>query len=301
MSFKSGFVSIIGRPNVGKSSLLNALLDTKISIVSPVPQTTRYKIRGIMHLPDAQAVFVDTPGMHALKEELACQLNDVARSSIPDTELLLYVTDVTRRVGKEEDDIMRLVLGSGIPAVMVFNKIDRGSRFLADYTAAWKLQLKSSRASHDPIRYYIPVSATTGKNLGKLRQVVVELLPEHPPFYEAQMLTDFPLKFRVADSIREKLFLSLKEELPHSIAVVIEGIDDLRRLSRVKATVYVNTESQKGIVIGKGGMLLKEIGTAARKDLERMLGKKVYLELRVSVLKGWQEKPRVLADLGYTL
>ncbi|MDD5254434.1 MAG: GTPase Era [Candidatus Omnitrophica bacterium] len=301
MNFRSGFVSIVGRPNVGKSSLLNALLDTKISIVSPVPQTTRYKIRGVMHTHNAQVVFVDTPGMHALKEELAARLNEVTLSAIDGAELLLYVTDVTRHVGKEEQDIMHLVLASRIPVIMAFNKIDRGTKCLSEYTDAWNQQLAGFPAAKDPVRYYMPVSAETGKNISRLREAVIGLMPEHPPFYEPQTVTDFPLKFRIADTIREKLFLSLKEELPHSVAVIIEGIEDKRRLCRVSASIYANTDSQKAILIGKNGAFLKEAGTAARKDLEKMLKKKVYLDLRVSVLKNWQEKPRVLMELGYTL
>lgn len=300
-SFKSGFVVIVGRPNSGKSTLLNALLDTKVSIVSPVPQTTRYKIRGILDLTDAQIVFVDTPGIHSIKGGLIGKLNESAISALDDIDLVLYVADVSRKTGKEESSVMQAILESKAKAIMVLNKVDKGPLYLNQHINAWKQLLADKKISEDPVRYYIPVSAMNSVNLGSLKDAILELLPEHPPFYDAGTITDLPLKFRVADIIREKLFLSLKEELPHQLAVVIEEMEDRKKICYIRGKIYINRPSQKSIVIGKGAGLLKEVNTQAREDLENILKKKVFLETSVQVLEGWENKPQVLAELGYAL
>jgi len=298
---KSGFVVIVGRPNSGKSTLLNALLDTKVSIVSPVPQTTRYRIRGILNLPDAQIVFVDTPGIHSIKGGLVGKLNESAISALDDIDLVLYVADVSRKTGKEELSVMQAILESKAKVIMVLNKVDKGPLYLNQHIHAWKEFLSDKKISEDPVRYYIPVSAMNNVNLGGLKDAILELLPEQPALYEPGTITDFPLKFRIADIIREKLFLSLKEELPHHLAVVIEEMEDRKKIYYIRGKIYINRQSQKSIVVGKGASLLKEVNTQARKDLEGILKKKVFLETFVQVLEGWESKPQVLAELGYAL
>ncbi len=297
--FKSGFVVLMGRPNVGKSTLLNTLLGEKISIVSDIPQTTRYQIRGILNLKDAQIVFLDTPGIHAFREELAAHLNTITRGSLEDIDVLLYVVDVSRHVGKEEQEIMKLVVQSKAKVIMVLNKVDQGSRYLNEYIDAWKHWLKSCRVTEDPVQYYITISAENSNNIDGLKKAVLELLPEHEPFYPKEYSTDFPLQFRVADTIREKLFLHLKEEVPHFLAVIVEEMKDKGKIIYVGARIYVARETHRIIILGKEGSFIKEVGIAARKDLETLLKKKVFLELKVVVKHDWQTNPHILRELGY--
>lgn len=362
--FKSGFVAIIGRPNAGKSTMLNAILGSKISIVSPIPQTTRHQIKGILNLKNAQVVFVDTPGIHSFKDNLASQLNTVARQSIEGCDLLIYMVDTSRSFGKEESEIMYFCAKQRIKIMMVLNKIDLGKKFLNEYMDCWRRILTERKIEKDPIIYYLPISAKTGQNIPELCDAIVESLPEQVPFYDKETSTDFPLKFRIADIVREKLFLILKNELPHSLAVEVEAIKDMEgkikekdikrteigflkevaeedlkesdqdgaapegeemedeevnndesnllfalsvpkgQLKKagfiyIKVNIYVNRASQKKIVVGEGGKLLKEIGSTARQEIEAIFGKKVYLQLWVQVLADWQNKPRILKELGY--
>lgn len=297
--FKSGFVAILGRPNVGKSTLLNAFLGDKVSIISNIPQTTRHQIRGILHLDKAQVIFVDTPGIHSFKEDLAAHLNIIAKKSTQDVELILYVVDTSRCVGEEEKKIMQFVLASRNKVVMALNKIDLGGEFLNQYIDTWRMLLKEENVKKDPVEYYIPISAVQGTKLEELIEVIKEFLSCDVPFYEKDSLTDFPLKFRIADIIREKLFLNLKKELPHSLAVEVQEIEDKEKIYYIRADIYVNRDSQKKIVIGRGGSLIKQVGILCREDLEILLKKKVYLELRVKVIKDWQNKIRILKELGY--
>jgi len=294
--FRTGFVALIGRPNVGKSTLLNVFLGNKISIVSGIPQTTRHQIRGIAHLRRAQIVFVDTPGIHRFRHKLANHLNTLARRSIEDTEVILYVVDVTRRPGPEEQKVMMVLVKQKIPIIMVLNKIDKGKKYVNDYIEGWK-DIVGKR--EDPVAYYIPVSAQKATNIDELTEAIVSLLPEGPPFYDPQTTTDFPLHLRIADIIREKIFESLTEELPHSVAVEVEEIEDKEKVICVFAAIYVNRNSQKQIIIGKKGAFIKNVGIAARTEVEGILEKKVYLQLHVRVLKDWQSKPRILQELGY--
>jgi len=365
-NFKSGFVAIIGRPNVGKSTMLNALLKTKISIVSPIPQTTRHQIKGILNLKNAQIVFVDTPGIHSFQDNLAAQLNMVAKQSIEGCDLILYVVDISRSLGKEELEIMNFLIRQNIKTVMVLNKLDLGPQMLNEYVDCWRRIAESAKIKNDPLIYYLPISARMNKNIEVLRDVIVENLPLQVPFYDDKTLTDFPLKFRIADIVREKLFTVLSEELPHSLAVEVESIKDMPQGGKieeaeegnelpesveeeetieeeiaeededlekeleeeiedekyedpllssssvpqdlaktgfihVKVNIYVNRPSQKKIVIGTGGKLIKEIGAQARQEIEAIFGKKVFLDIWVNVLKDWQNKPRILQELGYWL
>jgi len=349
-AFKSGFIAIMGRPNAGKSTILNALIGNKISIVSPIPQTTRHQIKGILNLPKAQIVFVDTPGIHSFRDSLAAQLNTIARQSVEGCDMILYVVDVARAPGKEEYEIMKFLQTQPIKIIMALNKMDLGQRFLNEYIAAWKARLEKSKISEDPIISYLPLSARNGKNIDALKKVILDHLPVQVPFYDTNAQTDFPLKFRIADIVREKLFLSLQEELPHSLAVEVvmiekraaqgtstqqhdsveeehaqEGdselfdvetgeIEDDFALSSleqfkaspkggfiyIKVKIYVNQISQKKIVIGEKGSLLKSIGTQARREMETLFSRRVYLDIWVGVLSNWQDKPRILKELGYT-
>jgi len=297
---KCGFVAILGRPNVGKSTLLNALLKEKISIVSSVPQTTRFRIRGILNLENAQIIFIDTPGLHLFKDDLALYLNNIAKKSVEDTDLILYLVDVTRSIGNEEMVIMNFLLNyNHLPMIMGLNKIDLGTDFLNHYIERWEVLLKEKK-KENPVKFYIPLSAKKGKNLDKLTEAIVNLLPETDfLFYPEKETTDFPLSFRISEIIREKLLLFLKEELPHSCAVIVEEMEEKENIVYIYASILVNRTSQKKIIIGKGGSFIKKVGIEARKDLELLLKRKVYLELYVKVVKDWQKRPRILKEIGY--
>jgi len=294
--FKSGFVTILGRPNVGKSTLLNALISNKVSIISPIPQTTRYQIKGILNLENAQIVFVDTPGIHSFEDKLASHLNTVAKRALEGCDLVIYVVDISRHPGKEEGELMRIITGQKVKTIMVLNKVDLGLKYLNTYIDLWAERTEGKR---NPLIYYIPLSAKTGKDVDKLRDSILESLPESHPYYDTDSLTDFPPKFRVADIIREKLFLQLKKELPHSIAVEIEEINNKKKIVSIKANIYVKRNSQKRIVIGKGGEVLKEVGSRSRPEIEKIYNKKVFLSIWVKVLEDWQDRPRILKELGY--
>jgi len=298
-TFKCGFVSIVGRPNVGKSTLLNSLLGNKISIVSRIPQTTRYQIRGILNQEGVQVVFVDTPGIHSFKDTLAKRLNTIASKALQDIELILYVVDVSRSVGREEFAIMDRLIRQPTNIIMVLNKIDTGAGHVNEYIEEWKERRGQKKISRDNLLYFMPVSAKTGKNLEELKETVINELPVHPPFYDPESLTDFPEGFRVADMVREKLFHKLKDELPHSLAVQVEEIEHKEHSVYVEVLIYIERRSQKSIVIGKGGNVLKEVGIEARKDLEAFFKKKVFVALRVKVVEDWQKSTRILRELGY--
>lgn len=297
--FKSGFVALIGRPNVGKSTLLNALIGNKISIVSPIPQTTRHQIRGILNLESAQIVFVDTPGVHSFHDSLTTHLNTIARGSVEGCDLLLYIVDVSRMIGKEEESVMEFLLSQPAKIIMVLNKIDLKKQYVHEYVQFWQAGLARKNRKESGVIFYIPVSALTGKNIDELKGAILENLPNQPPFYDIGTVTDFPLKFRMADIIREKLFLAMQEELPHSLAVEIEDIEEKEKVTVIKSLIYVNRISQKKIVVGEKGNILKAVGQASRLEIEAIIGKKVFLELWVKVLPDWGNKTRVLKELGY--
>jgi len=295
--FKSGFVTIVGRPNVGKSTLLNSLLKQKVSIVSKVPQTTRYIIRGILNLRGNQIIFVDTPGIHLYKYRLSSQLNILALNCLDDVEVILYVADCARQPQKEEEKIMANLVRKKAPIIMVLNKIDKSKKYMGDYIEMWK---EKAHGGIEPVKYFLPASSLRGDNLDKLQELILEFLPSSPPFYDKDTVTDFPLTYRVADIVREKICCLLKEELPHSLAVEVEEINEADTLVTISANILIAKKSQKPIVIGEKGSMIKEIGTLARGDLEAIFGKKVFLQLWVKLEKDWQNKPRILRELGYT-
>ena len=292
-AFRSGFVSLIGRPNVGKSTLLNAFIGRKVAITSEKPQTTRNAIRGVLTGDDYQIVFIDTPGLHKPKSLLGQRLNDIVRRTLREVDVVVFMLDATQEVGSGDAFVAREVLASGTPAICAVNKMDaaRNARLVPALSAAQEL---------GEWKEIIPISARDGTKVGDVQAMLVELLPEGPKYYPDDMPTDQPRDVLLAEIIREKALQLTRQEVPHSIAVLTDEVierDD--GLIEIHAVVYVERDSQKGIVIGKGGQMLKQIGTRAREELEWLLGAKVYLDLRVKVAKDWSRDPRLLERLGY--
>jgi len=277
---RSGFVAVLGRPNVGKSTLVNRILGTKVSIVSDKPQTTRNQVRGVLNRPDAQVVFVDTPGVHKPRTLLGERLNESAVAAVNDVDVVLFVIDAMQPMGGGD----RFV-ASRLPAdaIVVVNKIDLASRteVLAQLTAASSLDRSA----------YFPVSATTGEGVDALLDEIVGRMPEGPQYYPPEMVTDVPEAFWVAELVREQLLAVAREELPHSIACQVTEWE----WPRIRCEIIVERDSQKGIVIGRGGSVLKEVGTRVREQLPEG----AFIELFVKVGKDWQRDPKALQRLGY--
>ncbi len=294
MIYRSGFVAVVGRPNVGKSSLVNALVGTKVAIVSDKPQTTRMVVRGIMNGPDHQVVFTDTPGFHKPRTPLGERLNRRVEDAVADVDAVLLVVDAAAGVGRGDAFVAQREVtpfpGTKLCAV---NKVD----LLRGHAVVPQLSAAADLISFDHV---VATSARTGRGLADLRSVVVEAMPEGVAHFPLDQATDQPLEVRVAETVREKALALTREEIPHSIAVVIEEIerDPETGLVRIACRIMVERDSQKGIVIGRGGEMLKEIGTRARRELESIVGSKVFLELRVKVLKEWQRDPAAMDRLG---
>ncbi len=290
--FTSGFVSIIGRPNVGKSTLLNSIIGEKIVITSDKPQTTRNRIQGIHNIPGGQIVFIDTPGIHAGRSRLNKSMVDVARSAISGVDLLMLVVEATTAA---DPAFIQDVLGKvKIPVVLVINKID----LLADKNQV--LKKISDWAALHPFKEIVPVSAGRNDGVEHLVSVVGGYLPEGPAMFPDDILTDMPEKFIVAEMIREKVFRLTRDEVPYSTAVVVESfIERENGVIAIAAAIMLERDTQKGIIIGSRGEMLKKIGTQARQDIERLLDTKVYLELFVKVVENWSERPSKLRELGY--
>lgn len=288
---KSGFVAVVGRPNVGKSTLVNALVGEKVAITSPRPQTTRRTIRGILDADDHQIVFVDTPGIHRPRTALGTRLNEVVDSSLLDADATVFVLDATGRIGPGDRLIAERLKAAGTPVVCVVNKIDAASR--DDITE------RLGVAGEWDFAAYVPVSALEGENLRPVVDELLVLLPEGPKFFPPDMPTDQTEDFMVAEIIREKFLARLREELPHSLAVVVEDTEVREDgLMRIQARLVVERESQKGIVIGRGGEMIRDAGTEARHELEARLGSPVHLELTARVEKDWQSHPAMIERLG---
>jgi GTP-binding protein Era len=293
VTFRSGFVAILGRPNVGKSTLVNALVGQKVSIVTDKPQTTRARIRGIRTTDDHQIVFTDTPGFHKPRTLLGKRLNRLVEESTADVDVVVQVVDAAAGVGRGDEFVAkRRVASANALKVCAVNKIDlvEEPQLMAQLEAAGKL------AGFDHI---VPVSAKAGRGLEELLGVLVEALPEGPRYYEPGDVTDQPLELRVAEIVREKALALTREEIPHSVATQVEEITPGDGLTSISCLLLVERDSQKGIVIGKGGSMLKQIGTLAREELEAVLGTKVHLDLRVKVQKEWQRDASALTRLGY--
>jgi GTP-binding protein Era len=290
--FTSGFVSIIGRPNVGKSTLLNAIIGEKIVITSDKPQTTRNRIQGIHNIPGGQIVFIDTPGIHAGHSRLNRSMVDVARSAISGVDLLMLVVEATTAA---DPAFIQDVLGKvKVPVLLVINKID----LLADKNQVLK-KIADWSELH-PFKEIIPISAGRNDGVEHLVAVVSSYLPEGPAMFPDDILTDMPEKFIVAEMIREKVFRLTRDEVPYSTAVVVETFTERENgVIAISAAIMLERDTQKGIVIGAKGEMLKKIGSQARQDIERLLGTRIYLELFVKVVENWSERPSQLRELGY--
>jgi GTP-binding protein Era len=292
VSFRSGLVAVVGRPNVGKSTLVNSLVGGKVAITSDKSQTTRSAIRGVLDLPEAQLVLVDTPGYHKPRTLLGERLNAVVRAAWSDVELALLVVDGKSRVGRGDEKVANDLGAARCPVFCIVNKVDVMSR--AEIAAA--LAAASRIGDFDE---FVPVSALTGDGVGMLRDLVVQRMPEGPMYYPPGMRTDQPPPAFVAELVREKLLRRTREELPHSIAVVSEDYEEREDgLLQIHARVIVERQSQKGIVIGKGGSTLKAVGIEARREIETLFGRRVFLDLRVGVERDWQRRPHALERLG---
>ena len=296
--FRSGFVCFIGRPNTGKSTLTNALVGAKVAITSNRPQTTRHTIRGIVHREDFQIILVDTPGLHRPRTLLGQRLNDLVKDTYSEVDVIGWCIPADEKIGPGDRWIYEQIrtIAPNTTLVVVVTKIDKVSK---DRVGA---QLLAVSELAGPNAEIVPVSATTGENLDVLTKVLADQLPPGPAFYPDGELTDEPEEVLMAELIREAALEGVRDELPHSLAVVIEevspreGRDDL---IDVHANLFVERDSQKGIVIGKGGARLREVGTAARTQIEKLLGTKVYLDLRVKIAKNWQRDPKQLGRLGF--
>jgi len=291
--YRSGFVSLVGRPNVGKSTLLNALLNRKVSITSAKPQTTRNAIRGVLSGDGWQMVFIDTPGLHKPHTALGRRLNDVVRRTLKEVDAVVFMVDATQPAGSGDRFVAEEILKLETPAICVVNKMDavRQKDLVAQLAAVEQM---------GSWREIIPISALNGSKVDELRELLVGLLKEGPQYYPDDVFTDQPREFLIAEIIREKALELTRQEIPHSIATRIEEIVDRDdHVTEIHAIVYVERDSQKGIVIGKGGAMLKEVGTRARRELEWILGTKIFLRLTVKVARDWQRDPRAIAQLGY--
>jgi GTP-binding protein Era len=304
MSFRSGFVTLLGRPNTGKSTLLNTLLGAKVAIVAPRPQTTRTRLQGVLTREAAQIVFVDTPGTHRPHTRMNEQMMRAVREALDAVDLVLLLLDASRPTNEEDELALELTRDAGAPAFLLLNKIDRVHKpDLLPLIEAWRQKLE--------FREIIPLSALTGENCALLEQKIIQALPEGPAYFPEDTLTDQPLRFLAAEMIREKIFHETRQEVPYGTAVVVEEFEEAQEASdaqnaklnagrrrrspvtRIRASILVEREAHKGILIGAGGQKLKAIGRAARRDLEPLLGTKIFLELFVKTREDWREKAGV--------
>ncbi len=292
--FKSGFVAIVGAPNVGKSTLLNQVLGEKISITSKKPQTTRNRILGVVHRPSSQLVFIDTPGIHKAKRPLNVRIVDAALSAIGDVDIILVIVDVANPDPESEAFLVEKLRKRKRPVVLVLNKIDLIKKPML-------LMLIDKWANEYPFESIVPVSAILGDQIEELLETMEDLLPKGPLYYPEETLTDLPERFIAAEMIREKVFRLTGHEIPYSTAVSVDSFSEEKKgaLVKIHATIHVERASQKGIIIGKNGSKLKMIGTEARKEIERMVGTKVFLKLFVRVHKNWSKDTKALRRFGY--
>jgi len=289
---RSGFIALVGRPNVGKSTLLNQILGEKIAIISDKPQTTRTRILGVRHLPKAQLVFLDTPGIHKPLYRLNQRMVRVALNVLDEVDLVFFLVEATEGVGAGDRYVVERLKERAVPVVLVINKVDlvQKGRLLP--------LIDAYRQMHE-FAEIVPVSALTGDGVNRLVEIAVRFMPAGPVYFEDDVVTDQPMQLLAAEFIREKILQKTRDELPFSVAVQIESFTEEGQLARIAAIVYVEKESQKAIVIGKRGELLKAVGTEARIEMERLFGMKVFLQLWVKVKEGWRQDERMLTALGY--
>lgn len=293
MSFQSGFISIIGRPNAGKSTLLNALLNEKIAIISPKPQTTRNNIQGILTLEDAQFIFIDTPGVHKPKHELGRNMNKSVYSSIQDVDVIYLVVDATSSYGSGDEFLLEKLKNSDASVFLILNKCDLLSKkAILNKLMEWEKRY--------PFAEMIPLSALTNKNLTELLDTTKKYLNEGVPYYPDDMISDRSEDFRIRECIREKVLYKTEEEIPHSVAVILENKEEDEKSIYLQAVIIVERDSQKGILIGKQAAMIRSITLSAQKELKQLLHKKVDLHLYVRVEKNWRNKESKLNQLGYS-
>lgn len=291
---KSGFVSIIGRPNVGKSTLLNQILGQKIVITTDKAQTTRKRIKGILTTDEGQIVFVDTPGVHKPLNKLGEFLLDEAKISVPDADVILFLVDGSDPAGKGDKWIAQNLLQTNIPIIIVMNKADKVKK--QEKIEENLLTYKTLFNENLPI---VRISAKTGRNIDTLLKNIYKKLPEGEALYPEDVVTEETMRDVTEEVIREKILLNTSDEIPHSVAVKVTNYFEKEEIDKIYATIYCEQKSQKGILIGKGGSLLKKIGTESRLELEKIVEKKVYLELEVKVEKDWRKKQNILKNFGY--
>ncbi len=290
--YRSGFVALVGRANVGKSTLMNRLVGSKLSIVSHVPQTTRFPVRGILHQPGLQVVFIDTPGIHKPRYRLNEEMVRLTTRVLKEVDLVAVLVDASEGFGPGDRYVFDLVKSAGARAFLILNKSDLMEK-------QHLLPLIDEAARNGLFEEIIPLSASTGENCDRLVGAIIERTPPGPPHFPADMLTDLPRNLMIAETIREQVFLRVRQEIPHASAVMVESIEhEDSGLVRVRAVIYVDRDSQKGIMIGERGSMIKEIGTVARRNLEAALGAKVHLALWVKVQEGWRDDTALLRLIG---
>jgi len=296
---RCGMVSIIGRPNVGKSTLLNQIVGEKVTIVSRVPQTTRRQIRGIYNDERGQIIFIDTPGLHLGRDKLDKCMNQSASGTVEDADCVIYLVDTSRQVGEEEENIAAKFKDMKVPVILGLNKIDLRNRNVADYIALWE-RVKGKTVTEMKNFTLVSLSGQKGTNIETLIDILFNHMPEGPVLYPTDIISDMPQRLAMADILREKLFKVLKKEIPHSLGVVIEEMKVMRKKTmNVKALIFVERDTQKEIVIGKNGAVLKKAGTLAREELEDLLEMRVFLECYVKTKKRWRDDISILQEFGY--
>jgi GTPase len=291
--FKSGFIGIIGRPNVGKSTLMNQLVGQKIAITSPIAQTTRNRLRGVLTTPEAQLIFVDTPGIHKPHHQLGQVLVQNAKIAIESVDVVLFVVDGSVACGSGDRFIVDWLIRSKTPVILGLNKIDQQAPNSQNIDDSY--QLVASSHQWPTVKF----SATTGEGLPELQDLLIAQLETGPFYYPPDLVTDQPERFIMGELIREQILLLTREEVPHSVAIAIDVVEEAPTITRILATIHVERDSQKGILIGKGGLMLKAIGSAAREQIQKLISGKVYLELFVKVQPKWRHSRVSLAELGY--
>ncbi len=290
---RSGFVSILGRPNAGKSTLLNAVVGSKIAIVTDKPQTTRNRIQGVVNRPEAQIIFLDTPGIHKPDTKLNQRMMSEVREALQGCDLLLLMVDATQKFGAGDEYSLELVRAAKLPALLVLNKIDRLDK------KEQLLPLMERYSGLHQFREIFPVSALNGEGVGPLLNAIANALPEGPQYFPPEHVTDQPARFLAAEIVREKIITLTRQELPYASMVLIERFEETPRLLHINATAFVERDGQKAIIIGRRGEMLKRIGTLAREELEKIFNQKVYLEIYVKVRPDWREDPRFLQAIDW--
>jgi GTPase len=299
MSFHSGFVCILGRPNAGKSTLLNALVGEKLAIISPKPQTTRNRILGIINVPKqkqreaGQIVLIDTPGVHRSGSSLGRKMMSEVREALEGCELILMIVDAKKKWDRDDAFVLDLAKKAGTPVFLLLNKID----LLADKSNLLPL-IAQFQTLHE-FKEIVPISALKKKGLDELLSCVLKALPNGPRYFPEDQITDQPVRFMAAELIREHVLMQTHEEVPHAVSVLIEQFEESPRLTRIAAVIYCERDGQKAILLGKGGQMLKKIGTAARLDIEKMVGTKVFLELFVKIKAGWRDSRTFVEELDW--